>query len=335
MITINDIARMANVSKSTVSRVINNYPDVNEKTKKRIIKIMKENHYWPNTIARSLTTNKSYTIGMFVPTHLNHFFFREVIEGIEFAFGEMGYDLLLFTNQQMLKYDFDTGIKLNYLEQCLNKNVDGVIMLGFNMKNIERFNHLINSAVPTVFIDLNLSGSSSSYLMSNNFDGARQAVYYLNGLGHQKIAFFLGPEEVKPAQERLSGFQQAFRELQLDYRAEWIFREDYTYQNGSKMMQKILAMKNRPSVIFGQDIFAVGAIRALRAQGYSVPGDFSVMGFDNIEIAEHYNLTSVNQQQLEMGKKSAQLLLQIINQEDFKPIVLPVEIVERNSCKRV
>ncbi|QTL99046.1 substrate-binding domain-containing protein [Iocasia frigidifontis] len=333
MATINDIAKLANVSKSTVSRVINNYPDVNEKTKQKIIKIMQENNYWPNTMARSLSTNKSYTIGMFVPTNLNNFFFREVIQGIEYTLGKHGYDLLYFTHQKTMRFYMDTGIKFNFVEKSSDKNVDGIIMLGFNMKNIARFNKLIKSKIPTVFIDVKLTGERASYIISDNEKGAIKAVEYLISLGHQKIGLLLGPEEVKPTQDRLSGCKKVFEKYGLQVKTDWLYHTEYTLEDGYKSMKEILTMTDRPTAIFGEDMMVIGAIRAARDAGLSVPEDISFVGFDNIELSYHYNLTSVNQDQYKMGEKASELLMKIINEEEFNPIVLPVNFVERTSCR--
>lgn len=333
MATINDIAKLANVSKSTVSRVINNYPDVNEKTKKKIIKIMQENNYWPNTMARSLSTNKSYTIGMFVPTNLNNFFFREVIQGIEYTLGKHGYDLLYFTHQKTVKYYIDTGIKFNFVEKSFDKNVDGVIMVGFNMKNIGRFDNLVNSKMPTVFLDLPITGEKASYIISDNKAGAARGIDYLINLGHRDIGLLVGPEEVKPTQDRLAGCKSAFKKQGLQLKKDRIYNIEYAIEDGYRVMQKILKDPVQPTAFFGEDMIIIGAIRAVQDAGLKVPDDFSFVGFDNIELSYHYNLTSVNQDQYKMGEKASELLMKIINEEEFNPIVLPVDFVERTSCR--
>ncbi len=335
MVNINDIAKMAQVSKSTVSRVINNYPDVNKKTRKNIIRIMKENNYWPNTVARSLSTNKTYTIGMFVPTNLNNFFFREVIQGIEYTLGDLGYDLLYFTHQKNLKYYIDTGIKFNFVEKSFDKNVDGIIMLGFNTTNLDRFKHLIESNIPTVFLDVKLKGKTSSYVISDNKGGARKAIKYLYDLGHRDIGILLGPPEVQPSLERYNGCLETFSDYSLEIKQKWFYKLDYLLEEGYRAMQEILELKEKPTAIFAEDMLAIGAIRAIRDAGMSVPEDFSIIGFDNIELSFHYDLTTINQAQYEMGEEASQLLMKIINGEEFKEVEIPVEIVERGSCRYI
>lgn len=334
MVTINDIARKADVSKSTVSKVINDYAGVNEKTKEKVFKIMKENNYWPNGVARTLSTNKSYMIGIFVPTHINHFFFREVINGIEKICGQNGYDLVYFTNNKW-REDRDTGIEFSFVEKCKNRNVDGTMLVGFNKGNISRFNKLVESDIPSVFIDVDLVSKNTSYVMSDNIKGAKKAVKYLYDLGHRKLGMLMGANYVKPAHDRFLGFQQTINELGMEYNSDWVFSGKYTEENGYKAMKRILKMKEQPTAILGEDVFAIGAIRAIREEGLEVPVDFSVMGFDNIELSRHYNLTTINQKKFEMGKNASKLLLKIINGENFSPVFIPTNIVERDSCKNI
>ncbi|MTI59681.1 MAG: LacI family transcriptional regulator [Firmicutes bacterium] len=333
--TINDIAKLAKVSKSTVSRVINNYPDVNDETRQKIIKIMQKNNYWPKTVARSLSTNKSYTIGLFVPTNMNNFFFREVIQGIEYTLGELGYDLLYFTHQKNVKYYIDTGIKFNFVEKSIDKHVDGLIMLGFNTSNMDRFKDLVESNIPTVFIDIKIESENSTYVTSDNFRGARKAISYLYEIGHRDIGILLGHPEVQPSQERYKGCVKAFEELGLSLNQDWIYRVEYLHKEGYQALQEILAMKKQPTAIFAEDMIAIGAIRAIRDAGLSIPGDFSIIGFDNIELSYHYDLTTVNQDQYEMGAAASRILVKIINDGDVNPAILPVEVIVRGSCRSI
>src|SRR5690554_6593736 len=150
MITIKDIARKAGVSTATVSRVINNSPEVSKITRKKIIKIMEKNNYRPSAIARSLTTNKSYSVGIFFTDHFNtglrHPFFREVIYGLEKTFGKNSYDMVYFTEHRW-------GDTYSYLEKCRNRKVDGVILIGVS-PNDPNVLKLLDSELPVVFIDV-------------------------------------------------------------------------------------------------------------------------------------------------------------------------------------
>ena len=333
MVTINDIARKANVSKSTVSKVINDYYGVNEETKKKVLKVMRENNYWPNAVARSLSTNKSFIIGMFVPGRLNNFFFREVIRGIEEVCGQKGYDLLYFTNE---RWD-DKNVNFSYVEKCHNRNVDGVMLMGFGDVDGSQFDKLVESDNPSVFIDNDREGNNTSYLVSDNRGGAAKAVKYLHSLGHEKIGIITGPRGLKPAQDRLIGLKKTVKELGLQCKSDWIFHADYNIaeKKGYEIIQKFLDMDTRPTAIFAEDMFLIGAIKRLEEKGLSIPDKFSFVGFDNIELSEHYKLTTISQNKIGMGRSAARLLLSIIDGEEYSSVTLPTELVERESCRKI
>ncbi|MFW5981488.1 MAG: LacI family DNA-binding transcriptional regulator, partial [bacterium] len=247
--TINDIARIAKVSKATVSKVINDYPDVNENTKSRVLKIMREHNYWPNATARSLSTNKSLTIGIFDPSRLNNFFFREVFEGVEFTLGENGYDIIYFTNKRW----GDTWVEFSFTEKCHNRNVDGVLLMGFGEIEPGYFTNLLNSDIPTVAVDLDLVGKNASYVMSDNVNGARMAVEYLYKMGHRKIGMIMGPGGFKPAKDRFLGFQTKINELGLKYNPDWILSGEYDQKTSYEYLEKIMYLSDRPTAIFSED----------------------------------------------------------------------------------
>ncbi|HEY8343742.1 MAG TPA: LacI family DNA-binding transcriptional regulator [Bacillota bacterium] len=331
MATINDIAKLAKVSKATVSKVINQHPGVKEETKKKVLRIMKQNNYWPNSVARSLSTHKSYTIGIFDPGRLNNFFFREVFEGIERVCGDKGYDILYFTDK---KWD-GSWVNFGYTEISKNRSVDGVIMMGFGRVEMSKFDALLASDMPTVFIDLDLVGKNASYVTSDNFNGAKTAVRYLCQLGHKKIAMITGPNGFKVATERFSGFQSALDEFNISYNPDWVFYGQYELETGYEAMKKILKMREKPTAIFAEDILAIGAIRAIRDHGFSVPEDFSIIGFDDIELSKHYDLTTIRQDKYMLGVSAAELVLKIINKKNSAPVILQTDLVKRGTCRRI
>lgn len=331
MATINDIAKIAEVSKTTVSKVINQHPGVKEETKKKVLKIMKQNNYWPNSVARSLSMNKSYTIGIFDPGRLNNFFFREVFEGIEGVLGEKGYDILYFTNK---KWD-GSWVNFGYKEISKNRSVDGVIMMGFGRVDMSNFDALLQSDMPTVFVDMDLVGRNASYVTSDNFNGAKTAVRHLCQLGHKKIAMITGPNGFKVARDRFSGFQSALDEFRIRYNPNWVFYGQYELEAGYEAMDKILKMQEKPTAIFAEDILAVGAIKAIRDHGLDVPGDFSIIGYDDIELSKHYDLTTIQQDKYLLGEAASKLLLKIINKKNSAPVILQTKLVERNTCRRI
>lgn len=336
MITIKDIARLANVSTATVSRVINNHPEVKESTRKKILEIIKETNYRPNTVARSLTTNKSNAIGVFFTDHFNsglsHPFFREVIYGLERYLGEKGYDIVYFANRHW-------GSNFTYLEKCRDRQVDGVVLMGIAGDD-PNLGKLLGTDLPAVFIDIDIIGKNSTYVISDNRAGAKIAVKYLYGLGHRKIAMLMGINTTKTSQERFIGYREALKELGLAYRSEWVYDGNYSEEGGYLATKKILNLKDLPTAIFCQsDSMAIGAMRAIEETGYSVPDDFSLVGFDDIEVSRYVRpaLTTIAQDKESLGSSAAKLLLNMINRSEqgYSPIILPVKLIERETCRKI
>ncbi|MFW5981783.1 MAG: LacI family DNA-binding transcriptional regulator [Halanaerobiaceae bacterium] len=336
MATIKDIAAEAKVSTATVSRVINNHPDVNDNTREKIIKIMKKNNYRPNTIARSLSTSKSHTIGIFFTDHFNsglhHPFFREVIYGLEKSLGENGYDIVYFTNRHW-------GDSFSYIDKCKDRHVDGVAMMGIP-RDDPNINNLLSSNIPTVFVDLDVIGKNASYIMSDNVIGAMDAVKYLYNLGHKRIATIMGFNTTKTSQDRFLGYRKALQELDLKYNSDWVINGKYSEDGGYQAMKEVLDLKEKPTAIFCQsDGMAIGAMRALEDSGLEVPEDFSIIGFDDIEASRYVKpaLTTIAQNKEKMGACLADLLLNMIekNNKNIAPIILPTRLIERESCKEL
>ncbi len=336
MTTIKDIAKMAGVSTATVSRVINNHSDVSEDTKKKIIKIITENNYRPNTIARSLSTNKSNTIGIFFTDHFNtglhHPFFREVIYGLEKSFGKSGYDILYFTNRKW-------GDSFSYIEKCKDRHVDGVVLMGVPRTD-SNLDKLLLSDIPSVFVDIDIIGRNSSYVISDNVKGAEKAVNYLYSLGHRKIGMIMGLNTTKTSKDRFMGYQSSLNSLGISYNPAWVCNGKYTEEGGYEAMKQLLNVEEQPTAIFCQsDSMAIGAIRAIEDAGLSVPDNYSIIGFDDIEASRYIKpaLTTIAQDKIEMGNAVAKLLLSMIDKssDGHTPMILPVELVKRDSCRSV
>lgn len=332
MTTINDIAQKADVAKSTVSKVINNYEGVNEETRKHILKIMKENNFWPNATARSLSTNKSNIIGIFTASSLNDQFFREVLEGIEEIMGRAGYDLYYFLGGPW-NISEKSNINYSFVEKSRDRNVDGVILLSYLIEDDQHFKAILESRIPTVFIDLDLEGNNTSYVMSDNTQGVKQAVKYLYDLGHRKIGYIDGLDNSRPAFFRFSGFKKIMKEKKLELQKNWIYRSEYTAQKGFQAMESILKLEKQPSAFLIQDNMAIGALQAVNKAGYNVPGDFSVIGFDDIELSAHYDLTTIRQNKFSMGEAASKQLLKIINGQKYQPLQIKTKLVARGSCR--
>ena len=332
MATIKDIASEADVSIATVSKVLNNYSDISPKTRKKVMEIVREKNFRPNANARSLIMNKSFSIGIFFKDHQNsglrHPFFRDVIYGLERVFCDFGYDLVLFSAKW--------GDEYRYVEKCNYRQVDGAILMGMPPDD-KYLDALLEAEIPSVFVDLDVTGDYATYVMSDNLEGAASAVRYLHKLGHRKIGMIMGEKITRPAQERLLGYQKTLVELGISYRSEWVIEGEFSESGGFKSMKQILSLEEMPTAIFCQgDEIALGVINAIKSEGLDVPGDFSVIGFDDIDLSRYIEpkLTTIKQDKFNMGKKAANLLIKMINEpgEKFEPEILPTKLIERESC---
>ncbi|GGE15630.1 LacI family transcriptional regulator [Marinithermofilum abyssi] len=334
MSSIKEIAKKAGVSVSTVSRALNNYTDVNQNTRKKIIQIAQELNYFPSAVARSLVTKRSYTIGLFFGDQVNsgfdHPFFLEVLSAVRKVAGDAGYDLLIFTNLHKKKATYTT--------LCRERGVDGLflILTGDGKRKNEQLIELQESGIPCVAIDLPLDGERCSYVESNNFLGAKKAVSYLIKLGHRKIALIGGDEVGKVSFDRLNGYRAALIEAGLEYDPQLVRYGCYSADQ-AKEATEALVSENRDvtAILAVSDVMAIGAIQRLTELGWSVPDDISVVGFDDIREASTNkpSLTTVRQCKYEMGSEAIRLLMKTIEDVSYRPspVVIPCELIVRDS----
>jgi LacI family transcriptional regulator len=340
MTSIKDIAKRAGVSVSTVSRALNNYPDVNPQTREKIIQLARELNYFANAAAKSLVQKRSYTIGVFFGDQMNsgfdHPFFLEVISAVREVAGNAGYDLLIFTNSNKNRATYTT--------LCRERGVDGVflILTGEGKKKNEQLVELQESGIPCVAIDLPLEGERCSYVESNNYLGAKKAVNYLLGLGHKKIAFIGGDEIGKLSFDRLYGYKAGLSEGGIEIDSDLV-NLGYFSEEKTKEATKTVLNKHKDITAFfvASDSMALVVIETLTEKGYRVPEDISVMGFDDIKEASQHRpaLTTVRQSKYEMGSEAIHLLMKIIDEATYRPypVVVPCELIIRETtaaCKK-
>ena len=329
--TIDDIARRAKVSRSTVSKVINNYKGVSPETRERVLTVVRELNYYPNATARSLITNQSKIIGLIIASKLNDPFFREVVDGIEQTLGPLGYDIVyLYTPTYSV-----SGQPMDYVEKVRTRHVDGIVFLGFLKDRISDFAGVLEAEIPSVYLDLDIVAKCASYVMSDNRQSGRMAAEYLVELGHRKIGLIDGDHLSKPAQDRFTGFQEALSGKGVVFSRDWTFQGGFSEEDGYRAMQSMLQLPKRPTAIAVQDSMAVGVIKALRDAGLSVPEDMSLVGFDDMEHSRYCDLTTVRQNKEKMGQAASELLLRIITKEPFSPVIVPTTLIERGSCRNL
>ncbi|MCM3619000.1 LacI family transcriptional regulator [Sutcliffiella horikoshii] len=335
MTTIYDIAKKTGFSITTVSKVLNNYTDVSEKTKKKILKAVEEMGYYPNSHARSLMTKKSWTIGVVFMENLGvgikHPFFNAVIESFKQRAEQFGYDML-FVSRNIINE------RKSYLDHFQHRGVDGVVVV-CSISDDPEVKKLMESPLPTVIIDMHSSKSSVVY--SDNSYGSVLAVDYLHSLGHRKIAHIYGHQETYAGTERLKGFIKALKKHGLDLPKSYFVNGGFfSLESGEQAMKELLSLEDPPTAVYAAgDNMAIGAMKAIREQGLSVPEDISVIGFDDIEIAKHIAppLTTVKQDMDQIGSNAADLLLEQINEKKkiSKAITIPVQLMIRESCGAV
>lgn len=331
MVTIYDIAKKTGFSVTTVSKVLNNYSDVSEKTKKAIKAAVEEMDYLPNSHARTLTTKKSWTIGVVFIESLGigvkHPFFNAVIESFRQEVEIDGYDLL-FVSRNI------SNQKKSYLDHFRYRGVDGVVIVCSTYDD-EQVKELIEDPIPTVVIDM--SSDQSSVVYSDNYEGSRLAVDHLYSLGHTQIAHIAGHESTFAGEQRKKGFYQSMKALNLDVPDEYVVNGDYfSIEGGARAMKALLELNERPTAVYAAgDSLAMGAINAIQEQGLRIPEDVSVVGYDDIELAQyiHPALTTIRQQTDLIGQESAKLLLKQIDckESHIACTKVPVELIIRKS----
>ncbi|MEH7353672.1 catabolite control protein A [Neobacillus drentensis] len=330
-ITIYDVAREANVSMATVSRVVNGNPNVKPVTRKKVLEVIERLGYRPNAVARGLASKKTTTVGVIIPD-ISNIFFAELARGIEDIATMYKYNIILSNSDQNKEKE------LHLLNTMLGKQVDGIVFMGGNITadHVEEF---AKSPVPIV-----LAGSieESNQIPSVNIDYEKavfDSVKEFINKGHKNIAFVVGPlHEPKNAQKKLKGYQQALQESGLPYNEELVVEGDYTYDAGIEAFEKLLEAKERPTAILvGADEMALGVVHGAEDKGYRIPDDFEVITSDNtrLSLMVRPQLTTIIQPLYDIGAVAMRLLTKLMNKEQIEEhiVVLPHRIEQRQSTK--
>jgi LacI family transcriptional regulator len=331
MVTIDEIAKLSKVSVSTVSKALNGYTEISEKTRNRVIEIADQLGYMPNATAQSLVRKRSNTIGVVyeVEYGLKNLFFSGVLEAFRKNVESNGYDILL------LSHNTDSG--LDYLRHCQSKNVDAVLVVSGG-DNHESITKLCQSNLAVLTLDPHEKSSNSIY--SDSYVSIRRSCKYLYDLGHKKIAFINGSYTNFIGRERLRAYLDFMHEKGLEpmYLPDRS-NESYSYEEGHHTMKLIFETYGLPEAVCSvSDLMAVGAINYLNTHGFSVPHDVSVIGFDDLQVCEIVTpkLTTVRQNYEAFGELACQTLMGMIEGKvrTIDPIVVDTEIVVRDSCKK-
>jgi LacI family transcriptional regulator len=330
--TIKDIARVAGVSVTTVSRALNGYSDVNENTRQKIIEIAKQLNYSPNTLARSLVMNKSKTIGLLVSglkreSSKDHFMF-EVLAGVNQYVGETDYDMILFSTNSTKQRE------KTYTQLCRERRVDGAILQGIRIDD-PYLQEVVESDIPCVLIDIPIESETVGYVTTDNVLGAKKAVQHLIDIGHKNIAMVNGYEFAFVSQKRLEGYRQALLEANLPFCTHWVVDGKFEEEIAEEKALKLLKQYPEITAFFcASDLMALGVINAVKKLDKSVPEDIAVIGYDDIFLASYSTpaLSTVAQNIFAMGYEAAKLLIEMLEGKAKSHVkILETELKIRES----
>lgn len=330
--TLQDVARVAGVSTATVSRTLSNPNMVTESTRKRVAKAVEVSGYRVNRAARNLRTQRAHSVLVLLPDLANPFF-STILEGISLNLSRKGYSMLIASTKQV----HDSGERLiDYLDDA---RADGMIILDGSLA-ADVVSTLENApqSKPILFACEWVEEGDFPSVRSENRKGTRAAVRYLHGLGHRKIAHLTGPEGNVLMHARRDAFVAEIEALGLKLKPEWIIPGDFSLAAGCLAAKAWIAWDDRPTAIFcASDLLALGFISELSRHKFKVPQDVSVMGFDDIDLAEQFipPLTTVRQDRLLLGETAAVMLLERLDShtEDGaeREAVIPISLIIRES----
>ena len=332
-LTLEDIARRVGVSRSTVSRVVNNHPNISDEVRTRVMAVINETGYQPNAAARSLASQRSQTLGLVLPHTVSSFFtdpyFPHLLKGISEACNQRDYVLALFliTAKDDEKKIFSKVSNRSFL--------DGVLVQSGHHWDQQIIGRLVDARIPQVVLGRPYREDNISFVNVDNVRGAYTAVLHLIRLGRRRIATITGPLESTAGLDRKDGYLMALNERGFGINANLLVEGDFTEQGGYYAMQTLL--RESPDAVFAaSDVMAVGAIRAIQEHGRRIPDDIAIVGFDDIPLSTitDLELTTIRQPVFETGVRAVEVLIDLIeNGIDFpQHMVLDTKLVVRSSC---
>jgi len=330
-LSIYDIAKKAGVSPSTVSRALEDHPRIGATTRKRIQELAKEMGYVPSTVAKSLAANKTWTIGM-VLAAISDPFMGRVVEGVEQAAVEAGFNVFISTSQN------DRQQEIAAIKMLQKRRVDGIIVIASHLfDQYPRF--FGRSKVPIVIINEQEPGKTMHFVTVDDVHAARLAVEHLLALGHRRIGYVSVTNRPKSNQYRLKGYQDALEAAGIASDPALIFTsniiEDHA-KRGEASLEPLLAA-GATAVFCYNDTTAMSLLATCYKRGVSVPGDLSIIGFDDIDMATYTipPLTTIRQPRFELGQRAMQMMLALLNGQEPENQFLPIELVVRQTTARL
>ncbi|NMB01918.1 MAG: LacI family transcriptional regulator [Firmicutes bacterium] len=324
---IKKVARLAEVSPTTVSRVLNNSANVSDATREKVLRAIEESGYRPNQIARGLRLGRFRSVGLIVPD-ISNAFFATIAQAIEDELQKANYNLFLCNTRE------DGREERKYIKALLDKFVDGIIFVsgGFD-ENLDLF----KDEIPVVAIDRRPNLEGVNFITSCNYEGGYMATKHLIANGCRRIMMIRDERDVDPMVARFEGYAQCLSDYNIEFVEELVVRLPVERQAVREYLLKYGNKLNFDGIFAGNDVLAIAAAQTLLRLGYQIPEQVQVVGFDNITESEYYNpgITTISQQTEELGRRSAQLLLELIKDPTRGPVTekLPVSLVKRGSTK--
>jgi LacI family transcriptional regulator len=326
-VTIQDVARTAGVSVSTVSRVLNGKVDVASDTQDRIRSVIDDLGYTTNLAARSMRSFKKNMVGLIMPD-IAYPFAIEVMKGVNRAIAESEFDLLVYTTGDVRKSG-RASHEQKYVSLLTNSITDGVVI-------VAPVTAEFSTDAPIVSIDPLMSNPNYASVHATNYQGATDAMEYLLGLGHRRIGFISGRAELESSTRRLKGYRDSLEKAGIGADDQLIASGDYTTETGLICARQLLSLQEPPTAIFASnDQTAMGVYQAAQEMGLRIPEDLSVIGFDNIMESKYIGLTTVDQFISEMGFVATQMLIRLINGEllESQTYKTKTQLLIRGSCQ--
>ena len=335
-VTLRDVALSTNVSISTVSRVIRNYPYIGDKTRDKVQRAIKKLNYEPNTVARRLKYGRTYTIGFILPDISNPFFSNAIKAAYNYIHNSeySQYELLFYNT------DGQPEREKKAIDFFVARQMEGIIIASSASNLIIEYIRQIlkNKNIAIVAIDNQLGDLNIDLVTSDNYLGAYRLTTHLIDLGHESIAVITGPPNESSSIERIDGYKNALKDHGITFNEKIALIGDWTKQSGISETNRLLQLKPRPTAIFGfNNSMSLGALSALKAQGVKVPENMALVSFNAVEYGDLLNpaLTCTSTSWYELGRASASLLLDRLTNGSFKPkqyIKLPIDMIIRESC---
>lgn len=330
--TIKDVAKIANVSVATVSRILNNLDGYSEETRKKVMDVINDIGYQRNAIARNLKINESRTIGVLLP-RVDTLFYVQIVNGIQDYANENNYSVITCNVGR------DGEKTTEYLNTLAERQVDGMIVCSLPPES-EYDKKIVESNIPSILVSTLSYRYSIPYVKVDDYQASYAGTCYLIENGHRNIALLGGKSEDPIAgAPRLAGFIQALKDNGLSVNENFIKHNGFSFKDGITSMEELLKEKESATAIFATcDEIAIGALTVAHRKGIKVPEDISIIGYDNTFVSEmcYPTLTTIGQPLYQMGQKSVEMLIKKINQNtEIESVIMPFEIIERETVRKV